>query len=458
MAASPDRVISMDKDISFGDFRETQPKLGIAPDRNPHFAVAWVGESASELPIFVDLDVMRELETHALDNINVELGGVLLGVQQVDSEGRPFVVVQDSLRAEHYEATRGSFKFTHETWEAITRQRDQFPEPFVIVGWYHTHPGWGVFLSDMDMFICNHFFNRPLDVALVIDPVRDDRGWFTWSQDAQPATKRHSAGFGLFAHRQREEELESVVQYYNERANMSADPRLRITKQTPAAPTVTWVERPQSPLPLIAAAALILGQLMLITAVLWRSPPATTTSTTPSTQTQLDLLLRERQAQAKSDAYREALIAAVEKTPETSGLVDRFAQVNTQNQSLQSSLDGQAALTRELKQQLNRTTEQLGQMSIEQKNLGAELDKRDATISALQTRLDGLVASGATPAWTTSTWVLAGGGAIIGILAAAAGVVAGFALARRRDDSDTSAPFSADDSEGLGDDSKMKLA
>ena len=62
------------------------------------------------------------------------------------------------------------FKFTHDPWSEISRERDEFPDELQIVGWYHTHPDWGVFLSGMDMFICDNFFNKRLDVALVIAP------------------------------------------------------------------------------------------------------------------------------------------------------------------------------------------------------------------------------------------------------------------------------------------------
>ncbi len=449
----------MDKEISFGDFQQSQPQFGVAPDRNPHFAVACVGAASSASPIFVDLDVMRELESHALDNINVELGGVLLGDQLVDAEGNPFVVVRDSLRAEHYQATRGSFKFTHETWEAITRQRDQFPEKFAIVGWYHTHPGWGVFLSDMDMFICNHFFNRPLDVALVIDPVRDDRGWFTWSQESRPATKQQALGFSLFGHRHREEELQAVAQRYNESVTMSADPRIRLTKPVPAAATVTLLERPPAPTIWIAVAALILGQMALITAMLWRWPVDTAATGSPAVgQSQLDLIVRERQVQAKSEAFREALIAAVEKTPETTGIVDRFAELSEQNLALHGNLDGQAALTRELTQQLNQATELLAKATLDQKNLSNDLARRDAHILSLQSRIDAS-SEAFTAASGISTWVLLLGGILIGILAAVGGVVGGFALARRREDLETSVSGEEfADRDATQDDSKIKLA
>src|SRR5206468_822100 len=104
--------------------------------------------------------------------------------------GRPFVVITECLRAQHYESTQGSFKFTHATWSAITRERQRFLPELQMVGWYHTHPDWGVFLSGMDLFICDHFFSQQLDVAYVIDPCRGDRGMFQWIDDSGEPRKR----------------------------------------------------------------------------------------------------------------------------------------------------------------------------------------------------------------------------------------------------------------------------
>jgi hypothetical protein len=59
-----------------------------------------------------------------------------------------------------------------------------------IVGWYHSHPDFGIFLSDRDVFIHEHFFNSPGQIAFVVDPVRKDEGVFAW-HDAKPALVPH---------------------------------------------------------------------------------------------------------------------------------------------------------------------------------------------------------------------------------------------------------------------------
>jgi len=172
----------MADEIQFGEVEQVEPECALRPDEDRQFVVAPYGNPAeTDLAIFIDLDVHVELDRHANSDTSVELGGVLLGRACVDERGRAFVMVSECIRAEHYESTAGSFKFTHETWAAITRERERFAADLQIVGWYHTHPGWGIFLSGMDLFICEHFFNKPLDVAYVVDPCRQERGMFQWA-------------------------------------------------------------------------------------------------------------------------------------------------------------------------------------------------------------------------------------------------------------------------------------
>ena len=219
--------MSSDPDIQFGDLEEEQPDVELRPDRNAHYAVVPYEEpAAGELPIFVDLDVLIEMESHALTDTSVELGGVMLGGQLHDEDGQPYVLVKDSVRAQHYEATKGSFKFTHDTWGQITKERDEFPSDWDMVGWYHTHPDWGVFLSGMDMFICDNFFNKTLDVALVIDPCRQDRAFFQWTGDPRER-KRRVSGFYVIASRHRQAELEQFVAELEGGYTVRTDPNLR---------------------------------------------------------------------------------------------------------------------------------------------------------------------------------------------------------------------------------------
>lgn len=174
--------MSDDLDIVFGDVTVREPRRSRRPDRDPSRACITVGTpQLGELPIFLDLRPADLIERHALRDTSVELGGILLGHECVDDEtGEPFVWITEALEAKHYENTQASFTYTHDSWAEITRERDEKHADLDIIGWYHTHPDFGVFLSSHDLFIHNHFFAQPLNVAYVVDPIRQTRGFFQW--------------------------------------------------------------------------------------------------------------------------------------------------------------------------------------------------------------------------------------------------------------------------------------
>jgi proteasome lid subunit RPN8/RPN11 len=80
--------------------------------------------------------------------------------------------------------------FTHESWSQINKEMDAKFADERIVGWYHSHPDFGIFLSERDCFIHEHFFSGPGQVAYVIDPVRDLEGVFAW-RNGKPTPLSH---------------------------------------------------------------------------------------------------------------------------------------------------------------------------------------------------------------------------------------------------------------------------
>jgi proteasome lid subunit RPN8/RPN11 len=345
----------MSSDIQFGDLEESEPQRALRPDQDGHFVVAQIGDvSEDELQIFVDLDVMRDMEAHARSNTRVELGGVMLGYQSVDDQGRPFVVITDCLRALHYEATKGSFKFTHDTWSQITRERDEFKPELEMVGWYHTHPGWSVFLSGMDLFICNNFFNRPLDVALVIDPCADDRGWFQWTTGANPKTQR-TGGFHLTTGRYRLQELDHFARIYNKEPIMTQDPRYAGDTYGGGMQPMVNVHDNRKPMFEVAMMAMLLTQFLFFAIVAWKllSVPASggdqgTGGQVALLEDQMAQLESTRLRQAKDAAYQEVLGSIVAGQTGQNNLVADFTELSSSHQKLQSNIEAQMALSEKL--------------------------------------------------------------------------------------------------------------
>ncbi|HJQ27406.1 MAG TPA: hypothetical protein VKA60_26205 [Blastocatellia bacterium] len=111
-----------------------------------------------------------------------EVGGILVGNVFQDDSG-PYVQVDTVIEALHADERGTDVTLTHATWSHIHQQMDSVHTGKRIVGWYHTHPGFGIFLSDQDRFIHESFFDLPFQVALVYDPVSYEHGVFMWREN-----------------------------------------------------------------------------------------------------------------------------------------------------------------------------------------------------------------------------------------------------------------------------------
>jgi proteasome lid subunit RPN8/RPN11 len=330
----------MDSGISFGKIERKEPRKNQRPDRDPQFSACQCGVLADQdLPVFVDLDVMREMEAHARTNTHVELGGVLLGEKSVDEDGKPFVVVRESIRAEHYEATRGSFKFTHDTWSEITRQREKFPAEYGPVGWYHTHPDWGVFLSGMDLFICENFFSDDLDVALVIDPCRGDRGWFYWKSDGNDRSTARAAGFTLFTGRHRRSELLHFAEELARPNPAYYDSRYEGPEGESNMQPVVHLHQPRNSWQELAVAGMLTIQTLVVALLAWKVFAG-------SGETG-DGRLAES---ARSRVYEEMIGKLVTSGGKGEDLAQELSEMALENHGLKSSVRSQGLLISQLEE------------------------------------------------------------------------------------------------------------
>lgn len=121
-------------------------------------------------------DVTRRIRQHARTSLKNEICGVLIGDRK-DSK----VVIENCIAGVNASQGGAHVTFTQETWEHIYKIKDeQYPDQRII-GWYHSHPGFGVFLSEHDEFIQKNFFSAPEQIAWVYDPHSDEEGCFGWN-------------------------------------------------------------------------------------------------------------------------------------------------------------------------------------------------------------------------------------------------------------------------------------
>jgi proteasome lid subunit RPN8/RPN11 len=135
------------------------------------------GERNPAFQAVIRQSVLNRIHAHGDSSPRAEVCGVLVGDVYQDETG-PFVLVEQMIEGESANGSAGQVTFTAATWQHIQLEMDKHYADLRIVGWYHTHPGHGVFLSEMDIFLHESFFGLPWQMAVVYDPETGNEGIF----------------------------------------------------------------------------------------------------------------------------------------------------------------------------------------------------------------------------------------------------------------------------------------
>ena len=139
-----------------------------------------IGERVEENKnIYISQAVYKDIHKFTKNKTTNESGGMLVGTI-IEEFGKTNIVISGFVEAKFCEATPTTLKFTHETWEFVHKEIEKKHKGKKIVGWIHTHPDFGIFLSEYDKFIHQNFFSEAYQVAYVVDPIQDIEGFYFW--------------------------------------------------------------------------------------------------------------------------------------------------------------------------------------------------------------------------------------------------------------------------------------
>jgi len=169
-----------DLDIKLRDAQPRAVPEALPPEQDPACAVRVAGYPDPDFPrVYLHEEVLRAVEGMSASFPEREVGGVLLGRFAVYHD-RPYVKIEQSIPGLKAEGSATQLTFTHETWQQISAVKDRDYPELQIVGWFHSHPDLGIFLSRDDLYIHHNFFANERQVALVVDPINRERGLFVW--------------------------------------------------------------------------------------------------------------------------------------------------------------------------------------------------------------------------------------------------------------------------------------
>lgn len=134
-----------------------------------------------QVNVLISQAAWGQVVAHATSNIGVELGGALLGTAY-QHDGQVYLEVQAAIPAVSRDHGPIHFTFSADSWTQLHQDRTANYPNLDIVGWFHTHPGLGVFYSGDDVVVHSAAFTLPWHVGLVVDPVRRESCFFGWAE------------------------------------------------------------------------------------------------------------------------------------------------------------------------------------------------------------------------------------------------------------------------------------
>jgi len=151
-----------------------------------HYRVPTQGYIPSRLKVVFLQSALTKIFQHATEISNIERFGILVGGVFSDAErAENWVEIVDMLPAERVHANMASVEVSHEEIARLNAKVDRIltdtGDIIRKIGWYHTHPGHGIFMSGTDKTNQEYCYTADWQVALVVDPIQHHYGAFSGS-------------------------------------------------------------------------------------------------------------------------------------------------------------------------------------------------------------------------------------------------------------------------------------
>ena len=144
-------------------------------------------------PVYIYDNTIRDIIA-LCKSIENEIFGYLIG-NILKWKDNFYIVIEDllfllgAIHSEKYttaqiEGTAGKYE---KKFQRLKKARNN--PSLRILGWWHSHPDFGCFLSTTDVKTQSYFFPESYQVALVIDPIRDELEFFTLDNSSEKGYK-----------------------------------------------------------------------------------------------------------------------------------------------------------------------------------------------------------------------------------------------------------------------------
>ncbi|MFX1394048.1 MAG: Mov34/MPN/PAD-1 family protein [Promethearchaeota archaeon] len=142
----------------------------------------------SVFPVYMSEKILDVIKT-ICKKYDIEVFGYLVGEIFTWSKDLYVIIEEQVFVKEGTESTpytvaqiQGSAGKYEEEFQKLKQMKNN--ENLRIVGWWHSHPNFGCFLSSTDVKTQKFFFPESYQIALVIDPIKDCFKFFSLDKNS----------------------------------------------------------------------------------------------------------------------------------------------------------------------------------------------------------------------------------------------------------------------------------
>jgi len=138
----------------------------------------------SEIILFFQSIVFKDIIDHGKSNLSREVMGILLGqIFTCPLSKKVHVIIDAAIPSRLAVGTGTKVVFDHDSWAEVLMKKERDYPLLQIVGWYHTHPAMGAFFSAADNFCHKLAFSNPWQIGITYDPTGNSGAIFGWDMN-----------------------------------------------------------------------------------------------------------------------------------------------------------------------------------------------------------------------------------------------------------------------------------
>ncbi|HHW67502.1 MAG: hypothetical protein PWP07_153 [Epulopiscium sp.] len=140
-----------------------------------------VGEVPTGIHIYLEDYVYTYLYQYSKLNRGEEKGAALVGYY-TEEFGEKMAIINGAIQFKSSLA-EDKVLLTDEVLNEVKAKLNKYFPDRELMGWMHTQPGYGIFLTTQDIRLQKQFFGKPYQTLMIIDPIENMEAFFLWDKE-----------------------------------------------------------------------------------------------------------------------------------------------------------------------------------------------------------------------------------------------------------------------------------